>query len=132
MMASMDVIPLLEGIVVHPLFLSPDLPLAVSVCASYFFTKVCPTRAFVLVTVVHRLVSGRCFIMVVLAPLFGRLMLPSVCGPFTLRMLCRQGCSGRCLVAVVAVLSGECFATVVVGSLTSLGGCFATVAWSTP
>ena len=39
----------------------------------------------------RRLVSGGCFAVVVLAPLSGRFLLLSVCGPLTLRMFCRQG-----------------------------------------
>jgi hypothetical protein len=85
-----------------------------------FFTKVWPTGVFGLVIVISRLVSGGCFAVVVLAPLCGRYLLSSVCWPLTLRMLCRQGCLSECFAAVVVVLSGGCFASVVAGSLTSL------------
>jgi hypothetical protein len=137
MVTSMDFIPLLEGIIVctyhiaslHPLFLSSNLSLCCFCVCFMFFTKVCPTGVFGLVIVIYRLVSGGCFAVVVLAPLCGRYLLSSVCEPLTLRMLCRQGCSGGCLAVVVVVLSAGCFAAVVAGSLTSLGGCFATVVW---
>jgi hypothetical protein len=75
----------------YPFFLSPDLPVLFLcvphvLCISLSYWSAC------LVTVIHRLVSGGCFAIIDLAPTLADTLLPSVCLPLTLRMLCRQGC----------------------------------------
>ena len=75
MVASADVIPLLEAIVtlhLSPLSLSLDLPLAMLGCALFmFFAEVCPTRVLGLVTVASFLADA--LPSLVVGPLSGRI-----------------------------------------------------------